>query len=124
VAVGSLGGKAETCDRYARAASHGSRGGALLGAMLSAAVFLAVWALSRGGIGMADVKLAVLIGAAQGQPAAYSALVFGVISGAFVMMSLLVLGDVSRRQVTPYAPFLAVGAIVVVLLEGAAFAPR
>jgi prepilin signal peptidase PulO-like enzyme (type II secretory pathway) len=73
---------------------------------------------------MADVKFAVLIGAGLGLPAAYSALALGVIPGGLVMTALLVLGVVSKRQATPYTPFLAVGAIAVVLLEGAAFAPR
>ena len=86
-------------------------------------IFLAVWALSRGGLGLADVKLAVLIGAALGLPAAYTALALGIIVGGFFMAALLVDGAVSRRQVTPYAPFLALSAITVVFLQGTAFAP-
>jgi len=46
---------------------------ALVAVGLSAALFIAVWALTRGGIGLADVKFAVLIGAALGLPGAYSA---------------------------------------------------
>jgi len=48
---------------------HGDLRNALVAVGLSASLFLAVWALSRGGIGLADVKLAVLIGAALGPPA-------------------------------------------------------
>jgi prepilin signal peptidase PulO-like enzyme (type II secretory pathway) len=69
------------------------------------------------------VKFAVLIGAALGLPAAYAALALGIIIGGFVMAALLVTGRVSRRQVTPYAPFLALSAIAVVFVQGTVFAP-
>lgn len=71
----------------------------------------------------ADVKFSVLIGAALGLPAAYSALALGVFLGGLVMAALLVAGAVNRCQVTPYAPFLAVSAIAVVFAQGTAFAP-
>ena len=70
-----------------------------------------------------DLKLAALIGAALGIPAAYSALALGVIAGGMAMAFLLITGSVSRRQVTPYAPCLAISAIAVVFVQGTAFAP-
>lgn len=97
--------------------------GAVVAAGVSAALFVSVWALTRGGIGFADVKFAVLVGAALGLPSAYSALALGVFLGGVVMTALLVTGAVSRRQVTPYAPFLAVSAIAVVFVHGTAFTP-
>ena len=96
---------------------------AIFAVVLAASFFLPVWALTRGGIGLADVKLAVFIGAALGLPDAFTALALGVAAGGLVMLALLVVGVVSRRQVTPYAPFLAVSAIGITLVEGAAFAP-
>jgi prepilin signal peptidase PulO-like enzyme (type II secretory pathway) len=102
---------------------HGDLRSALIAVGLSASLFLGVWVLSRGGIGLADVKFAVLIGAALGLPAAYAALALGIIIGGFVMAALLVTGRVSRRQVTPYAPFLALSAIAVVFVQGTVFAP-
>jgi leader peptidase (prepilin peptidase)/N-methyltransferase len=97
--------------------------GSVLGALLSAFLFILVWAATRGGMGMADVKMAVLIGAAFGLPKAYLALVLGVALGGAVMLALLIAGTVHRRQVTPYAPFLSVGAIAVLFLQGTAFTP-
>jgi prepilin signal peptidase PulO-like enzyme (type II secretory pathway) len=91
--------------------------------ILAAGFFLPIWVLTRGGIGMADVKLAVFIGAALGLPAAFTALALGVAAGGAVMLTLLVGGFVSRRQVTPYAPFLALSAIGIALTQGTAFAP-
>jgi prepilin signal peptidase PulO-like enzyme (type II secretory pathway) len=95
----------------------------LFAVILAAGFFVPIWVLTRGGIGMADVKLAVFIAAALGLPAAFTALALGVAAGGAVMLTLLVGGAVSRRQVTPYAPFLAVSAIGITLTEGAAFAP-
>jgi prepilin signal peptidase PulO-like enzyme (type II secretory pathway) len=102
---------------------HGDLRSALVAVGLSVSLFLAVWVLSRGGIGLADVKFAVLIGAALGLPAAYTALALGVVVGGVVLAALLMAGAVSRGQVTPYAPFLALSAVAVVFFQGTAFAP-
>jgi prepilin signal peptidase PulO-like enzyme (type II secretory pathway) len=64
-----------------------------------------------------------LIGAALGFPGGYQALVAGVMAGGIVILLLFVTGVVSRRQAVPYAPFLALSAVAVVLTHGANFAP-
>ncbi len=51
---------------------NGSIGDALLAALLGGGVFFALALITRGGIGLGDVKLAVLIGAALGLQVAYS----------------------------------------------------
>jgi prepilin signal peptidase PulO-like enzyme (type II secretory pathway) len=107
----------------ALAMPEGDFTGAVAAAGVSAALFVSVWALTRGGIGFADVKFAVLIGAALGLPSAYSALALGVFLGGLVMAALLAAGAVNRRQVTPYAPFFALSAIAVVFVRGTSFAP-
>jgi leader peptidase (prepilin peptidase)/N-methyltransferase len=97
---------------------------ALAAAVLGGGIFLVMYLVApRGGFGFGDVKLAVLIGAALGLPGAYYALVFGMLGAAVVIVPLLVIGVVSRRQAVPYAPFLALSASVFLLVEGAAFAP-
>jgi prepilin signal peptidase PulO-like enzyme (type II secretory pathway) len=96
---------------------------ALLAALLGGAVFFFLAIVTSGGIGLGDAKLAVLIGAGLGLPIAYHAMLIGVITAGIVMVLLLVVGLVGRRQSLPYAPFLALGAIAMMLLEGTAFAP-
>jgi prepilin signal peptidase PulO-like enzyme (type II secretory pathway) len=96
---------------------------AALAAALGGVCFLFMAVITRGGMGLGDVKLAVLIGAALGLPAAYQALAFGVVAGGVVILALYLLGVVGRRQAVPYAPFLALAAVAVVLTQGAAFAP-
>ena len=102
---------------------NGSIGDALVAALLGGGLFFVLAIVTRGGIGLGDVKLAVLIGAALGLQIAYQALLYGVVAAAVVMGVLLVAGVVSRRQPVPYAPFLALAAIVTMLSQGAAFAP-
>ena len=101
----------------------GNIGDAVLAALLGGGVFFLLALITRGGIGLGDVKLAVLIGAALGLPIAYQALIYGIVAAAVVMGLLLVAGVVSRRQAVPYAPFLSLAAIVMLLIQGTAFAP-
>jgi prepilin signal peptidase PulO-like enzyme (type II secretory pathway) len=96
---------------------------ALIAALLGGGGFLVMSIVTRGGLGLGDVKLAALIGAALGLPAAYQALALGIIAGGVVILVLFLAGVVGRRQAVPYAPFLALAAVAVVLMRGAAFAP-
>jgi prepilin signal peptidase PulO-like enzyme (type II secretory pathway) len=96
---------------------------ALLAASLGGGFFLALALISRGGIGLGDVKLAVLIGAALGLPLAYQALLVGMLIAGAVLGVLFLIGVLGRRQAVPYAPFLALSALAFILVEGAVFAP-
>jgi prepilin signal peptidase PulO-like enzyme (type II secretory pathway) len=96
--------------------------GAVLACGVGAAFFLVLAVLTRGGIGLGDVKLIAMIGAALALPMAYQAIVIGVFAAAGVMLVLLLTRVVGRKQPIPYAPFFALSAIAVVLLRGASFA--
>ncbi len=96
---------------------------AVLAALTGGGAFFVLALITRGGIGLGDVKLAALIGAALGLGGAYQALVLGVMAGGVVILILFVAGVVSRRQGVPYAPFLAIAAIAIALSRGTAFAP-
>ena len=97
--------------------------GAVIAALLGGGLFLLMAIVTRGGLGLGDVKLAVLIGAMLGLPAAYLALFYGVVAGGVIIFLLFAIGVVRRKEPVPYAPFLAIAAIGVALLQGAAFAP-
>jgi prepilin signal peptidase PulO-like enzyme (type II secretory pathway) len=64
----------------------------------------------------------VLIGALLGLNAV-AAIFWGVLAGGVVIFALYATGVVGRKEPVPYAPFLAIAAISVALLQGAAFAP-
>jgi prepilin signal peptidase PulO-like enzyme (type II secretory pathway) len=97
--------------------------GALIAAVLFGGVFFVMAMVTRGGLGLGDVKLVVLIGAMLGLPGTYLALFSGVVAAAVVIVLLFVTGVVRRKDPVPYAPFLALAAIAVALLQGVAFAP-
>ena len=96
---------------------------ALLAFVLAGLGFLALALATNGGFGLGDVKLAALIGAALGLQASYQALFLGIVGGGLILLVLFAVGAVGRKQAVPYAPFLALAAVVVVLTQGAAFAP-
>jgi leader peptidase (prepilin peptidase) / N-methyltransferase len=77
--------------------------------------FLAVVLAYPAGMGMGDVKLALLIGAALGY-AVVSALFLGTLAaGVVAAVMLFKEGSSARKRAIPLGPFLAAGAIVVLL---------
>jgi leader peptidase (prepilin peptidase)/N-methyltransferase len=80
---------------------------------LGAAAFLLVAALAYpGGMGMGDVKLALLMGVALGYPVAV-ALPLGMIAALVPSVVLLARhGSRARKMAIPFAPFLALGSVI------------
>jgi len=77
--------------------------------------FLAVVLAYPAGMGMGDVKLALLIGAALGY-AVVTALFLGTLAAGIVAAVMLFKeGSAARKRAIPLGPFLAAGAIVVLL---------
>lgn len=68
------------------------------------------------GLGMGDVKLVGLIGAALGYSVLNGLLVGTVLAGLFAAAMLLRYGSSARRATLPYGPFLAAGAVAVLLI--------
>jgi leader peptidase (prepilin peptidase) / N-methyltransferase len=86
-------------------------------AALGAAAFFVVARLLSGcGIGMGDVKLALLLGAGLGTDVVPAIALGAFAAGVFGVLLLARRGASARRATIPYGPFLAAGAIVVVLL--------
>jgi leader peptidase (prepilin peptidase) / N-methyltransferase len=84
-------------------------------AAVGAAAFLLLPSLfRRGAMGLGDVKLAALLGAALGAPVAF-ALAVGSLAAWPVALVLVVRGASVRGATIPFGPFLALGAAVVLL---------
>jgi leader peptidase (prepilin peptidase) / N-methyltransferase len=84
-------------------------------AAVGAAVFLLLPSLfRRGAIGMGDVKVAALLGAALGAPVAM-ALAVGSFAAWPVALVLVVRGASVRGATIPFGPFLALGGAVMLL---------
>ena len=84
-------------------------------ACVGAAIFLLLPSLfRRGAMGMGDVKLAALLGAALGAPVVI-ALAVGSLAAWPVALVLVIRGASVRGATIPFGPFLAFGAAVVLL---------
>jgi prepilin signal peptidase PulO-like enzyme (type II secretory pathway) len=103
----------------AQLAFYPDRAGEWIISALGAAVFLFIPAVIKSGaIGMGDVKLALLLGAATGY-AVLPALTIGFLSLVPVALYMLLReGGAARKKYLPLGPFLAFGTLVV-LLTGA-----
>ena len=89
---------------------------ALLGGLAALGVMFGLALLSRGSMGMGDVKAAGLGGCIVGLPGGVIALMFGFAIGAAVSLPLLLLRLRGRRDSLPLTPFLAAGMLVYGLL--------
>ena len=85
-----------------------SLGGILLGGGL----FVAIILVSRGGMGGGDLKLGAMLGAFLGWQALLVALFVAVMLGGICAVTLLVWGQVARKDAIPFGPFLALGGVV------------
>jgi leader peptidase (prepilin peptidase) / N-methyltransferase len=85
-------------------------------ALGAAFVFFVLVVIYPAGLGMGDVKLMLLIGAALG-PAVLGGLLIGTLSAAIAGVALIArFGQGARRRTLPYVPFLAFGAVCALLL--------
>ena len=89
---------------------------ALLGGAIGFGVFFLLALIGRGAMGLGDVKLAGVIGLMTGYPLVVPALTLGVVLGGVAAIVLLVTRRVGRKGAMAYAPYLALGTIVVLLL--------
>lgn len=93
---------------------------ALLGAALGAALLFALRTLSRGGIGLGDVKYAAAFGIWLGWQGTLLALVLAFALGACLALVLLGAGRLRKSDRLAFGPFLSAGAYLS-YVGGAAF---
>ena len=86
---------------------------------ITLAGFLAVAGMLQRRMGMGDIKLAFLIGLMTGLPSGFIALSLGIFLGGIAAIVLLVLKLKGRNDEMPYGPYLASGAIIAILFNGA-----
>jgi prepilin signal peptidase PulO-like enzyme (type II secretory pathway) len=108
ILIGSLAPDADRADVW-------------LGGIITGGVFLAMSIVTRGGMGLGDVKLAFFTGFALGLTFAIPALLITAIAGGIIAVLLMVTRVRGRKDPIPYAPFIAMGALYVFLARGTAF---
>jgi len=94
----------------------------LEGAATAGGFMLAAFIISRGAMGLGDVKLALFSGIAVGWPLVGNVLMLMALSGGIAAVVLLVTRVKGRRDPIPYAPFISAATIAVILWQGTSFA--
>ena len=77
--------------------------------------------ITGGAMGMGDVKLAFFVGFALGLTFVVPAMLVMAISGGFAAAVMLITKLRGKGDPIPYAPFIAGGMLIVILLQGTAF---
>lgn len=85
----------------------------VVGLLVAGGFFLLLALLSRGAMGLGDVKLAAASGALLGWPVMTAALILGIVAGGVAAVVLLVTRRAGRRDTMAYGPYLALGTWVV-----------
>lgn len=80
----------------------------LYGASLSLGIMLVIYWLSRGGMGLGDVKLALVLGIWLGLEQSLLCLIMAFVTGGLVGVGLLLCGIKSRKDAIPFGPYLCV----------------
>lgn len=91
-------------------------GSAVLGFITAFVLFWVVERLGRGAMGPGDTKLAALIGAMNGFPDLFDALVTGVVLGGLAALFYLLVLRRGRKEKFAYGPYLVAGAIVAMFM--------
>lgn len=88
---------------------------ALLGSLAGGGLLLGLALLYPGGMGMGDVKLAGAFGLYLGWPGSMIALFLAFILGGVISVALIATRRIGRKQHIPFGPFLALGALIVLI---------
>ena len=88
---------------------------AVQGAMVSVAIMLLIYWISKGGMGFGDVKLAFVLGVWLGLEQSLLCLLLAFVLGGVVGVALLLTGIKSRKDAIPFGPYLCVSGWVSLL---------
>ncbi len=97
----------------------GAFGRALLGGAAAFAVFYVIHIVSPRGMGFGDVRLSFLLGCFLGYLSwwhVFFGIFAGFLYGSIVGLTLAAIGKRGRKQRIPFGPFLAAGAMTIILV--------
>lgn len=88
----------------------------LLGALIGGGMFLLAYFLSRGGVGMGDVKLLAVIGAYVGVGNIMALTFVTALISAFFSIAMLAMKKINLKEEIPFAPFVLTGTVLMMAL--------
>lgn len=88
---------------------------AFMGFMAGGSILLAVSCISRGGIGMGDVKLMACTGLYLGLGKTLGSLVISIFVCGIFGAALLFIKRLDRKTTVPFAPFILIGVVTVII---------
>jgi leader peptidase (prepilin peptidase)/N-methyltransferase len=94
---------------------HQSIYSALLGLLIPATILLLIAIVSKGGMGIGDVKLIAMIGVFIGVKYALGAIFLGALIGSIIGVGLIVTKIKGRKDRIPFGPFISLGALLMML---------
>ncbi|MBQ9697065.1 MAG: prepilin peptidase, partial [Acidaminococcaceae bacterium] len=84
----------------------------LAGALTGSFVLGVVWLLSRGGLGLGDVKFIGVLGLWLGVSGVVTGLALAFVTGGVAAAVLCLFGNASLQSKVPFGPFLSLGAVI------------
>ena len=88
---------------------------AISGGAVGLVLMLLPFFISRGGMGIGDIKMATFLGLVTGFPQVFIAIFLSIIAGGVVATFLLTFGFKKRKQPIPFGPFLAAGTMATII---------
>ncbi|TDX53034.1 prepilin peptidase [Orenia marismortui] len=86
----------------------------LLGIVLSGGFLLVIAIVSRGGMGIGDVKLAAMVGSVIGVKYTIIGIFIGSLIGSIISLILIGFNIKDRKDRIPFGPFIAIGTVVMI----------
>ena len=92
--------------------------GDLVGMIFAGGIFLIAGLISKGSIGMGDIKILGIMGLYQGFSGVIGSIFFTLLFTFFLSLALLLIKKKKRKSTIPFAPSMLVGTFLAILLSG------
>lgn len=89
---------------------------AILGALLGGGLFLLAHFISKGGVGMGDVKLVAVVGIYMGGGSVMADIFLSVMASAAYSIIMLIRKKIKLKEEIPFAPFVFIGTVLTMAL--------
>lgn len=89
---------------------------AILGVLLGGGLFLLAHFISKGGVGMGDVKLVAVVGIYMGGGSVMADIFLSVMASAAYSIIMLIRKKIKLKEEIPFAPFMFIGTVLTMAL--------